>query len=566
MVNGQVPINKASAPADVFPKEAISIYVNSNLFLAGELLEYKVYNLTSSNTFSILSKIAYVSLLSEKDSIVFNQKLRLEEGTGHGDFFIPATLKTGAYKLIGYTNFSRNNSEQAFSQKNIYIINPFIKPEEAKSKSADSINVVKIKSRDTNVLDEDGNTYAEGIAIETDKTSYTFRDKITLTINNSMGKSGYGNYLVSVRKTAPVEISDKREFSSEEKGADENNFFIPELRGELVSGKIEALDGKSSVADKAVALTIPGKDFIFKLSKTDNNGRFVFSIDKFYETGKSVVQVNEPNREQYKLILDKKEFEPLQKKESSFLQLEPKIKNWMQERSIQLQVENAYYNIKKDSILKAPTNDPFYDNLGMEYVLDDYTRFPTVRETFVEVVTQAAIRKEGDVNKFIVFNAYNPQGQAHFNSIDPLVIMDGMLVLDNSEVINYSAHDIKSVRVLPVPYRYGPKIYSGIISIITKKGTFRPTLLKGFMQEVELQSPVNKKRYYTPDYSNRKEFLKRIPDYRVQLLWEPNLKLSEKEYSTSFYTSDIPGTYEIVLEGFTANGNYISTKNYFIVE
>ena len=75
---------------------------------------------------------------------------------------------------------------------------------------------------------------------------------------------------------------------------------------------------------------------------------------------------------------------------------------------------------------------------------------------------------------------------------------------------------------------------------------------------------IKQKQYYRPDYSN-KEVQARIPDYRIQLFWEPNVQFSGGSYSTTFYTSDVSGTYEISIEGFSEEGNYILSKDFFKV-
>src|SRR5690606_27033382 len=141
-------------------------------------------------------------------------------------------------------------------------------------------------------------------------------------------------------------------------------------------------------------------------------------------------------------------------------------------------------------ILDNEINPAFFDNLGSLFLLDDYTRFPTVKETFVEVITLAAVRGSGNNSRFIVNNAYDPNGLAKFNDLPPLVIMDGMLVQDNNEVLGYNAREIKSIRVVPQPYRYGPKIYSGIIAFETIAGNFVPSLSKDYVERITLPPAV----------------------------------------------------------------------------
>jgi len=77
--------------------------------------------------------------------------------------------------------------------------------------------------------------------------------------------------------------------------------------------------------------------------------------------------------------------------------------------------------------------------------------------------------------------------------------------------------------------------------------------------------PQPKKAYYTIDYSNLSQN-ERIPDYRYQLLWLPQLTLAGNENLISFYTSDVSGTFEISLEGFTDQGIPVSLKDTFEVQ
>lgn len=564
LVKGQVPVDEISADTQIFKKEISRLVINTNVLLTGELLLYKIYNLTTSKTKSPLSKIIYISLRSEKDSVVFNHKLKLGKGSAEGSFFIPASLRTGVYRLVSYTNFSRNNLQDAIEQKNIYVINPYVKTGVDTQKEIDSSEVVELREASVEVSDYWEQVTANGISLKMDKLSYKTREKVTLKIENLQEIEGFGDYVLSVRKTNAVHITDLP-LQEESNGVQNGKiFYIPEFRGELISGKITPIEGNMPVENKVVALTIPGNDYIFKNAKTNNSGRFFFSIDEVYQKGNSIVQINEPDKEKYKIFIDKKEFNSAEKTSGIILKLNPSIKDWLQKRSIQLQIENAYFNLKKNIILEEKLREPFYGTMGTEYVLDDYTRFLTVKETFVEVVTLAGIRQEDDINRIVVFNAYDPEGTALFNSLDPLLLMDGMLIQDTNEILNYKAKDIKSIRVIPTAYRYGPKLYSGIVIIKTIKGNFKPLLKGDYMKEIELERPLPAKQYYSPDYSNKS--LNRIPDYRIQLFWEPNIKLAEKELAKSFYASDITGTFEVVLEGYTKDGNHIMKKRYFTIE
>lgn len=553
----QIPKDNVTVDVNIFPKETVALSINSEVLLAGELLQYKAYILNTSNRKSLLSKVVYVSLRNQKDSLVFNHKIKVEKGVANGDFFLPSNLQTGVYKLIGYTNFSRNNIQDAFAEKSIYIINTF-KKNELVNTTKDTIFIDA--STESAVENSGSDGSSEVFETILNKETFGFREKVDLKLKSNSNTVN-GNYRLSVRKVNPVEISG--EVIKAKTAISSENFYLPELRGELISGVVLSKLGDVPLANREVALTIPGKDFIYKIAKTNSEGRFFFSVAEGYDSEKSIVQLygDEATRRDFKIVMNEKDFH-LSQGEPYFLKLDKQLKDWLEERSVQLQVENAYFDVKKDSILKNKINSIFYDNLGTVFLLDDYTRFPTVRETFIEVITLAAIRGTGDNAKFIVNNEYDPNRIAKFNDIDPLVLVDGIVIQNNEELINYNARDIESIRVVNEPYRYGPKIFSGIIAVETKNGSFVQNLSHDYLNEMELPPLIKQKKYYRPDYSN-KEVQARIPDYRIQLFWEPNVQFSGGSYSTTFYTSDVSGTYEISIEGFSEEGKYYLAKSYF---
>lgn len=562
VAKGQIAHNQISANTQIFPRENTKLVINTNVVLAGEPLQYKIYNHTDSGTLSSLSKIVYVSLRGSKDSVIFEHKLRLEKGMAQGSFFIPATLKTGIYQLFGYTNFSLNNSKNAIASKSIYSINPYVKRNVPLKNELDSTRQTRI------FLDTIKNIHSlsgtNGISFKTDKSVYALREGVHLTVENLNEEKVYGNYVLSVRRLDPIQISDPQESLETYSIQDKNIFYLPELRGELIFGRVLTANGEKPIENQIVSFTVPGKDYIFKMAKTNRYGRFFISIDEPYETANSIIQVVGKKKEQYKIVLDDTVFNSNESESVGDLLLDPDIKDWLQERSIQIQIQNAYFNEEDIIISEEKSRDYFYGNIGKKYLLDDYTRFPTLKETFVEVVTLARIRRKEGKEVFEVFDPYNPYKEGPFSSEDPMLLLDGVLVQDHNEVLEHSARDIEHIKVFPGPYRYGPEVFWGIIDIATKKGDFKPRLGGEYIKEFELKSPLSNKRYSSPDYSNKA--LQRIPDYRIQLYWEPKVRLDSKELSRHFYASDVPGIYQIELEGYSDNGRYVVAKQYFEVK
>ena len=111
---------------------------------------------------------------------------------------------------------------------------------------------------------EDSVIYTPELKLSTNKEIYNTRQKATVTLTSDNYKTHRGNYSLSIRKLDSIEIIKGFKLKSSVIKTPDDIFYLPELRGEIISGKIKALNA-SSVANIAVTLSIPGKDYIFKI-------------------------------------------------------------------------------------------------------------------------------------------------------------------------------------------------------------------------------------------------------------------------------------------------------------
>jgi hypothetical protein len=152
--------------------EKVHISTNSNTLLTGEKLYYTITCLNkNSSSFSTLSKIAYVELISSDKEMVYKTKLVLNKSKSNGDYFIPSTLKTGNYKLIAYTNWMLNASPLELDMVDLSIINPYQVPDYKK---------VQIQNNEQLY---DQNTGSLNTLYGFEKKKYGKREKVTLKTN-----------------------------------------------------------------------------------------------------------------------------------------------------------------------------------------------------------------------------------------------------------------------------------------------------------------------------------------------------------------------------------------------
>lgn len=527
--------------------ESVYVSTNGNSFLTGETLLYTFFCVNSTtNIPTKYSKVAYLKLIDHNKKTIFTHKLFLENGVGNGDFFIPTTLETGSYKIIGYTNWMLNKNASAYFSQDIFIINPY------KEKSN---NVISEKVLKSEVITN------ENVAFDLKSKIFKNRDKIEFKISTSSDEFAKGHYTLSIRKLDGLLSQNKISFTPSQAGnqnknlnneTNNTNFSFPELRGEIISGKLSS--DISEVKNRKVALSIVGKNNDLKITKTDDQGKFLFNLEDPNPNSNIIVQVIEDNKEDFTVTMDQPKDIDLKDLTFPVFVFNSEFISNVTERLVSTQIENAYYTKKKDSTIIPNDRIAFYGPLSKEFKLDTFTRFPTMEETITEVVAGVYFRKDNNNYSIHVYD-YDPNYES---TIPALIIVDGLLIQNVNELFTYNPKNIYKVNVVKGLYYYGSKSFNGIVAFTTKNGDFDTNLNGNFLIRPELLRPQYKKAYYQPDYANSKD--SRIPDYRHQLLWMPKVDLSDSNSKISFFASDVPGKYEIILEGFSVNGKPVFIK------
>lgn len=546
----------SSAQQTVTLDETIFIHTNAVTLVSGETLLYKVYCLKSSDkTPSGISKVAYVELVDDNKKSVFKTKIALENASGQGDYFIPTTLKTGTYKLIGYTNWMLNKPFSELFQLNINIVNPYKVDEKTASQN--------IFAGNTNTTAE--SLKNENVTLNLNKKIFSNRELVDLKIKSSNANYTNGTYSLSVRKLDNIPA--QNQISAVNFAAataypvvldlknENQKIILPEVRGEIISGKINAKNNSDKIDNISVGLSIPGKSFAFKVVQTDKNGNFIFNVNQTFYSPNIILQIIDEKANNYELTVNNApEIDYTKISFEKDAKLSYTIKESLLERSISSQVENAYFHKKVDNIEKTPTVEPFYYPLTKEYILDDYTRFKTLKETITEVAVEAYSKQKDDklylhVNDPSVFPQLpNPA----------LVLVDGLYLENQNDLLTYNMKNVYKIEIIVGRYYVGAKSFNGLISFTTFDKDFKSTQTGSFIAKPTILRPQPKKIYNKVKYENTADN-ERIPDFRNQLFWNPDVQLNQ-DSETSFYTSDLSGTFEIRLEGFTRSGIPVSIK------
>lgn len=555
-VNGQV--EKSTTNSDkisLIPEEYTVLETNTDVVLVDEYLYYKLYVFSNTKP-STISKVAYTELIDANNNVIMKHTLQIKNQSANSHIFIPSQIRTGNYKLISYTNWSKNNTKKASFVKDINIINPFSSSVQSFKSATDTIQITKAKTLSRNLSNN------EQITIQTSKKDFTTRESVTVDVLVT-DKIRNGNYSVSIKKLDSILVLNEttQNYVTAEKY---NTLFLPEMRGKLLIGKLSNIKEVSDVDDKSVALSIVKKNYSFKMAKTNASGQFFFNIDNTLDNEEVILQVVEENNADFKIALIKDETTNYEDLEFKALDIDSELKYTLEQRNIKTQIENAYYENKSDSSLNKSQPELFYSNLGKKYVLDDYTRFKTVRETFIEVIPEAGLRKEGDNYRILVYEGDASRENNTITNLKPLIVVDGLVVQNNNDLVHFNPKKIESITIVKGNYIYGANLYQGVIAVSTFLQDFKTSAKGDFKMDMVLSISESPRIYYQPEYQNKEQY-KNIPDYRQQLLWIPNVTFKNNREHFKTYTSDDKGTYEITLQGYTKTGEYISCNDYFEV-
>ena len=294
-------------------------------------------------------------------------------------------------------------------------------------------------------------------------------------------------------------------------------------------------------------LTVFSEPYSILASRTDNAGNFSIPYESLYKDTEAVVtpvsldstftiELSSP------FILSPEKFDFTMPSLDSSQVME------VIARSIRIQIENAYYTA--DTMSRPQTYLPAQIDFNKTYILDDYTRFNTLKETFLEYIPEANVREKRD-----------PKLKPYVNSVPensqkaPLLLLDGVPVSDD-RVLEFSTSNIDRIEILNNRYFLGPLVSDGKMGRFNRANYHHFTTISGLIEGRPFKS--------TTHNANNPS---KLPDQRDQLYWNSNIKIViEGRYNLSFYTSDVTGDFEIIVEGFQDNGDPVSLQKTFTVK
>jgi hypothetical protein len=339
--------------------------------------------------------------------------------------------------------------------------------------------------------------------------------------------------------------------------------YLPEIGGMLITGKI--VNKGTTIPSKETAgyLSVPSKNTVFKSALSDVNGKVTFQFQEFNNEGQIIAQADSIKNIKNKIEIDN----PFMGKSVKWNTPAPLDINKLPKQAItaahrNIQVQ-SYFSPQYATQFSASLQDTnaFYYTPDRTYFLDDYARFATLEEVIREYVTPVTLVKEKGKYQFYVYDDAYKQ----FFEQSPLVLLDGVIIKDIDQFLEYDPLKIRKLEVVSKVYYAGNLAYNGIINFTTYTGKLDAFEMDPNAVILDYKGLQSKRIFNAPVYETEAQVENRLPDFRQLLYWKPDALIGKKN-NFSFYTSDMNGNFMISVQGINKDGSIFNQSIPFSVK
>ena len=589
----------AGAQTTVVEKTYIS--TDREIYVSGDKIWCSAFCVDAANGLrpSSLSAIAYVEIVSE-DGTLESGKIALSEGRGAGTIEIPATAPTGNYRIVAYTAYTKNTpgfNPQEHISKTISIFNTSTK-ERVKNgvKILSDSEYDALRTPASTPAGTPAGTHTTGTHTTGTHSSSTYNAGAhtaagALSITCHRSAEGYLEVVLTNNSATPADLSlslSNRDGIIPPDNTSIDAFMgaaasaarasataaaagasaaarasagaasapaaeLPEYEGEIIRGRIAGAttDEIEGLKGRSAFISVPTEKSDLYSSVVDNDGMIKFVTNNIYGTKEMVCEIEDNDLARCHIELISPFVSP-KLKGIPALQMAPSIKEDLQRRGLSVQLCRSFSADTLASLMPIRENPliPSYD--AIEYKLDDYKRFPVMRELFIEFINEIKVRKV-DGKEQLKVKTHLEERVSLFDKNNSLIMVDGIPVFDHSQVIEYDPLLVESVVVYPYKYYTGWRSFCGMANFVTYKKNLPGIKFNDGVRVVQF------KGCSYPMAFTCQEIGEDFPDYRELLYWHPQIKLPAGESSS--IKVKIPATVKeirICAEGMMENGTPFS--------
>lgn len=523
--------------------ERTYVTTDRSVYVAGDDVWCSAFcvDVTDGGRLSDFSSVCYLELVSTSGPVVCC-KLALEHGRGAGHFRIPVNAPTGNYRLVAYTAVNRNEVGMDYLPGAPVI----------------SVYNTLSNSRCAEVVFDRASVPAAVSSVNDYQISLNVDEKGILTLGNEGDESVTLSLSMSaVDGIASPLSTDIHGFADIlAKGVKPEGFEInriPEYDGEIITVRVpKAFSGSTGF------ISSPGNKSNIYTSDVDDNGVLTFFTGNIYGETNMVLQLDSENAgSDYTFEVESPFVNPgLELSDVPSLYLGEELREDLLRKSLSMQLSDKFGTSILTEYLPERPNLLFSGDDLVSYKLEDYTRFQTFREVFVEYVKQASVRKGRIcviINDVVLVNSLQPT-----ISNSALVLLDGVPVLDHELVLDMDPALVKRLDIYQHTVAVGSRVYGGVVNFVT---------IREDMAGVKLPDAARMLDFNGVSYPvalTGERIDSNYPDYRQTLLWQPLVRLAPGEkVSFRYKLPAYEGKFSVKACGMTPSGKPLTSSLVF---
>ncbi len=533
--------------------ERTYLSTDKDVYVAGDLLWYSAFCVdVAKGTLSPVSDIAYIELHGN-GILAATGKVALVNGRGAGRLELPASLPTGNYRLVAYT--TQNKAESGYdytglASKTVSVFNVF-----STERVKDGVEVVSDADYATMTSPVTSVTPA-GVEVSWADGAVNVVNKTGKALSLSVSVYHDDCILSPVNPT----IADFAAACAQVGPQTLDPGVIPDYEGEIIRGRITGLNPESmrTLAGHYAFLSTPSDKSDVYASSIDENGRLAFYTGNLYGDKECICEIEGIDPSLNCFIELESPFVNAPVSDVAPLRMTASLQSALQDRSFGMQVERRFLADTLYDFLPVRDNGLFEEE-EIVYPLDDYTRFTTMEEVFVEFIPEIRARRRSDGSRDIQILLMKGT-QSLFSQGQSLMLLDGVPVFDQQKIMDYDPLLVESIHIYPRTHYIGTRVYDGIANFVTYKHNLPAFHFGGNSRVIDWQGASWPMAMTGAALRERPD----IPDYRQTICWHPLLDVAPgAELAVPCNLPDYKGRFIVVVEGLSADGTPVRAASAF---
>lgn len=505
--------------------ERVFITTDRGAYISGDRVWCSLFCVGEDGSLSKESAVAYIELISDGGTAV-EEKAALLGGRGCTSFTLPTSLPTGNYRLVAYTSCG---GVSISGSKVLSVYNTFT--------TARVKDGVKISD---NYDFSEAPEQSDGISINTPVVIGSGRDFTVQFQTEEPATLAISVFLDDgLAQQEPTQLSDF--LAADEHFSQQGPL---EYDGEVIRATV-----KGAPVGTVAMLSSSGSSSDTYVSTVRSDGRVLFPTGNIFGPRELVCELFCDSDDCY-MVFDSP-FRNPSAGELPQLVLCPSQAEPLVSRKSRLRL-----NVKSDTLYTflPKREDLLFETVDWEvYHLDDYTRFPTVKEVVVEILHNVIIgRSHGKpVLQVLAKDGTNSKLSVMDNV---LAMLDGVIITDLNILLDFDAMLIQDVEVCTSGFAIGHTPYSGAVNFKTSKNYVTTLDFPSRTRVMDYRGVGFPLAYFGERPSGG-------TDSRELLYWSPVTEI-DGNMGISVAAPQYQGRFCIYAEGLTQGGKAVKAVKY----